>query len=234
MVGRGRISQDGPVTRSRWLTYAALAAADTYLAGRPEPAARKARWVTKTALMPTLAAAAKPGLATSRLKKPTLAGLAFGWGGDVALLVPGTTPFLAGAGSFGVGHLAYVAGFRKLKAAGSPLTTPAGKAVATGWAAGAPVIVTGAARKAPVLAAVSGAYSLLLPTMTACALHLDPGLDRTARRLIGAGGIAFLASDMLLGLREFVLQGRAPWVERGVMATYTLGQGLIAAGATRA
>ncbi len=34
-----------------------------------------------------------------------------GWGGDVALLGEGTKPFLVGAGSFGLGHVAYLTGF---------------------------------------------------------------------------------------------------------------------------
>ena len=47
----------------------------------------------------------------SPLRTSTLVAQAGGWGGDVALLGAGTKPFLAGVGSFGVGHVAYVAGF---------------------------------------------------------------------------------------------------------------------------
>ena len=46
------------------------------------------------------------------------------------------------------------------------------------------------------------------------------------------GAALFLVSDTILGLQEFVLGRKVPALETAVMATYTAGQGLIAAGST--
>ena len=46
------------------------------------------------------------------------------------------------------------------------------------------------------------------------------------------GAALFLASDTILGLQKFVLRRKVPALETAVMATYTAGQGLIAAGST--
>jgi len=74
------------------------------------------------------------------------------------------------------------------------------------------------------------AYSTALATMFATTARLDPQLSTRGRKTVQAGAALFLLSDTLLGVREFVLRRESPALERAVMATYTAGQGLIAAG----
>ena len=90
------------------LAYVGLAAVDTWLSGITDRRAHRARFVTKPLLMPTLTASllTNPRAADSPLRASTVAAQLGGWGGDVALLGEGTKPFLAGTGSFALGHAA--------------------------------------------------------------------------------------------------------------------------------
>lgn len=219
------------------LAYAALATADTLLAGSPRPAAHKARVLTKPFLMPTLAAslATDPMAAGSSLRNTTLAAQAGGWGGDVLLMRHGTASFAAGAGSFGLGHLAYIAGFRKQRPAGADITRARGPRVVAGlWAVSAPVLAVGAYRRERALGPAVAGYSALLAAMVATASQLDRSMPADARRLTMAGAALFMASDTVLGLRKFVLSDPPPQLESVVMATYTGAQLLLAEGAARA
>src|SRR5690349_21311334 len=84
--------------------YVALAAADAALAGSGTTAARRLRYLTKPALMPTLAAASRQARGNRRLT----AAQALSWGGDVALLARSDQAFVGGLGSFLGAHLAYL------------------------------------------------------------------------------------------------------------------------------
>ena len=59
---------------------------------------------------------------------------------------------------------------------------------------------------------------------------LDPALPRQGRTTLQAGTALFLVSDSLLAIQTFLLPRPRPLLESAVMATYTVGQGLIAAG----
>ncbi|WP_460815370.1 lysoplasmalogenase [Nocardioides korecus] len=246
-------------TTSRRLTagYAVLAATDTWLAGRPEAWAHRARVITKPALMPTLAGSLllAPGAATSPVRSSTLVAEVAGWGGDVALLREGTGAFLTGAGSFAVGHAAYLSGFWRHRRR-EPLLDALGPRVVLATAATTtPVIAVLAGRHDRVLALAVLAYAGALATMTSAALHLDRELPTRARVLVGAGAVLFLVSDTVLAWRTFApppalppAPGPAaeltspatgvpapsprpdPW-ERLVMGTYTTAQLLIRLGA---
>lgn len=216
------------------LAYGALAVADTVLAGSSRAWAHGARRVTKPLLMPVLAAslATDPRAAGSPLRTSTLAGEVAGWGGDVLLLGEGTGRFAAGAGSFGVGHLAYLHGLHRLRERRTPAKeSPAVRAIAGVWAATAPVVAIAAARQERALGPTVLAYSGLLATMTAAATRLGNDVPRRARVRTATGAGLFLLSDSLLGARTFLLRAPAPWVESAVMATYTAGQYLISRGA---
>src|SRR3978361_317816 len=94
------------------VAYVALSATDALLAGREGTTARRLRFLTKPALMPTLTIAmhrAEPRDALVR--RGVTAAQAFSWGGDVALLANGETAFLGGVGSFLGAHLAYIGTF---------------------------------------------------------------------------------------------------------------------------
>lgn len=215
------------------LGYLALAATDTWLASRPGPRAHRARMITKPLLMPTLAAslATNPRAASSPMRTHTLVAQGFGWAGDLALLRSGSTAFVTGASSFGVGQLTYIDAFRRHR--GDRVGIRAATMLALG-AATAPLMGLAAARQDPRLQGPVTAYAGLLGGMGAAAQHLDPRLPRAARGLIGTGAALFLLSDGLLGLRKFVIANPPPLLEGGVMATYTAAQFLISEGVSRA
>jgi len=215
------------------LAYAGLAIADTWLAGSKSPTAHRARVLTKPLLMPTLMASliTDPKAAESPLRSSTLVAQAAGWGGDLALMGHGTTPFAVGSGSFAVGHAAYITGFLRHRSA---TARPGAKAVAALWAATAPGMAFGAYREDKVLAPAIAGYSAMLAGTVAAATQLDPGLPKSARRatLLGAG--LFMLSDSVLGTRKFLWKKAPARVESVVMATYTAGQFLLSEGAARA
>ena len=97
--------------------------------------AHRARFVTKPLLMPTLAASLVTNAKAedSPLRASTLVAQAGGWGGDVALLGEGTIPFLAGTGSFAVGHAAYLPASSQPRAT-APFDALPVRAVAGSWA----------------------------------------------------------------------------------------------------
>lgn len=239
-------ASDGPdrnralLGRAATAAYATLAVADAWLAGSEGTRAKRVRRFTKPLLMPTLAlsALAQTGQppATRRL---ALAGLGFGWLGDMALLRPGVPAFAAGAGCFGLGHLAYRSAFRTLPTA-PVASTPVAKGLAGLWLASAPVLSIAAARQEKVLGPAVAGYSGLLCTMAAQAAAVTaPG---PARRDLVAGSLLFVASDTLLGAFTFLPDslgpGRPPHpparAESLVMASYTAAQFLISRGLRRA
>lgn len=215
--------------------YTALATADTILAGKTSKAARRARFVLKPLLMPTLSVAF--GEATrgrsDTLTRSTRAAQAFSWGGDVALLGSGDKAFLTGVGSFAGAHAAYITGFATRRDRGPLLHHTGLKAAAAMWGATAPVMGLAAARRNRDLGLPIAGYGTILATMFAASTLLDPSINTTARRTLQAGTGLFLLSDSLLGVQEFLLREHNPALESAVMATYTAGQGLIAAGVAR-
>jgi uncharacterized membrane protein YhhN len=158
-------------------------------------------------------------LATDR-RPPRLlmAGLAFALLGDVLLDVPGTVAFLAGMGAFLLMQVCYIRGFLRL-----------GAGV---WLRARPVVVAAWALLWIALNVVLGpllgelrwpitVYSLALVTMAACAVA-------TGSRTIAVGGLVFLASDLLIGLRAADVEIPASGVL--VMTTYVVAQALIVTG----
>ncbi|KRB72707.1 hypothetical protein ASE01_21885 [Nocardioides sp. Root190] len=223
-------------TSTKWkLAYAALAATDTALAGSAHPWAHRARFLTKPVLMPVLGAslATNPRADGASLRTTTLLGQAAGFGGDVLLLGEGPRSFAAGAGSFGVGHLAYIAGFARNRDEAPHRGNRAVRVVSGAWAASAPVMALAATRQDRSLGPTVLGYSAVLSGMVASAQHLSADLPRSARLLTAAGAGLFLLSDSLLGSRTFLLSDPPHRLEAAVMATYTAGQFLISEGAAR-
>jgi uncharacterized membrane protein YhhN len=218
------------------IAYAGLAATDAWLSGIPDRRAHLARFVTKPLLMPTLAAslATSPRAVGSPLRTTTLAAQVGGWGGDVALLGEGTGAFLAGTGSFALGHVAYLGGFVRRRNASPVATSPAARTVTAAWALTAPAMGVMARRTERGLGRPVLGYATMLATMVVGATHLDPTLSPVSRRLTAAGAGMFMLSDTLLGLRKFVLADPPAGLETAVMATYTTAQFLLSEGAARA
>lgn len=214
--------------------FLGLAAVDTYLSGSSHPRAHVARRVTKPLLMPLLAAGAlaDPRVQRSPIARSTTIAQVAGWGGDVLLLGHGTEAFAAGAGSFGVGHLAYIKGFRQLRRRNRRLVdAPVARAAAGLTMTVGPVVARGAAKEEPALAPAVVAYMSLLASMWAYAGNIDGVRSKRGRALTLAGATLFTASDTMLGIRKFVWTNAPDRMESAVMATYTLGQFLISEGA---
>ncbi len=232
--------------------YVALAVLDTRLAGHPDPRVRRRRLLTKPLLMPTLAAAfaratAGPvgdgrnsaGSGGSRdwrpLRRGVLAAQALSGAGDVALLGQGERAFLAGLGSFFGAHIAYVAAFASQARPWSDRSHRTGLRVAAGtFAALGPSLGWAAGRRSPELRGPVVAYAGILTSMVAASSRLGDHLSPASRRVVVLGTATFLASDATIALRRFVLPAPRPRSDAVVMATYTAGQGLIAAGVAAA
>jgi uncharacterized membrane protein YhhN len=153
-----------------------------------------------------------------------VAALVCGLLGDVGLMLSsGRTdaPFIAGLGSFLVGHICYVIAFAVVGLRG--IDVLAGLLIAGGLAALAlPQVLRGAARAAgrPFALIVAG-YAAFLAAMST--LAVGTGLVPTA-----IGGVLFLVSDTLIARQRFV--ARRPHGDLLVIVTYHLAQALILIG----
>lgn len=221
--------------------YLGLSVADSLAAGRHTATARRLRHVLKPALMPALTTAfldatrdrtPRPG--TRVLVTGTTAAQALSWGGDVALLGTSSRSFLTGVGSFFGAHVAYIAAFLSVRGEDTERDTT-GLRVALGlWLTAAPLMSVAAGRKDPALRGPVAAYATILCAMFASSRVLDPAMPRGARLTLQTGTALFLASDTVLAVQKFLLDEPVPVLESVVMATYTAGQGLIAAGVASA
>jgi YhhN-like protein len=186
-------------------TYVAIAASDAVLA-----MTGRARWrrLTKPVLMPMLLVGRD---------RPTQRALVFGGVGDVALLGASDNAFLAGLGSFLLGHIAWVVALRS-RSSGRLRRQPMLSLpyVATWLLLNAYLWPRTGSHRVPVLV-----YSAaLLGTSLA---SLDTGNPVTT-----AGGVLFLASDALIALEHFG-DVQLPLHKGLVMATYATAQALLAA-----
>ncbi|WP_405809640.1 lysoplasmalogenase [Streptomyces sp. NBC_01520] len=193
----------------RPLLVAFLTVSAVHLAGLLA-AATAAHLVTKPLLMPLLAAyaAARGG------PRLLIAALLFGWGGDVLLMPGADAAFLAGMGSFAVGHVCYLRLFGRTRA-----SLPAGLAYAALLVAFVALLWPGLPGELRI--PLTG-YSLLLTTMAWRAGVLG--------RYAALGGALFLLSDALIAT------GIADWPQLPVhdfwiMLTYLGAQYLITLGA---
>jgi uncharacterized membrane protein YhhN len=163
-------------------------------------------------------------LAVRRSAAPRLlvGGLVLAWVGDIALMLPGDTAFVVGLLLFLGMQVCYSRGFVGLGAVAALRSAPwlpvagavlwVGLNVALGPSLGD--------LRLPLLV-----YSAALTTMAvlACGVSLHVGSPR-----IGIGGVTFLVSDLLIGLDAAGID--APLHGPLVMATYVVGQLLIATG----
>ncbi|MFJ9794184.1 lysoplasmalogenase [Streptomyces sp. NPDC101145] len=166
--------------------------------------------LAKPLLMPLLAAYA----AVRGAPRSLLAALAFGWGGDVFLLVDAEWAFLAGMGSFAAGHVCYLLLFGRARTS-LPLGACYAAALVTA------VALLWGDLPADLRIPVAG-YALLLTATAWRASSLGP--------VAGAGGALFLLSDTLIAT------GVAAWPQLPVpdfwiMLTYGAAQYLLTTGA---
>ncbi|MDR6867381.1 hypothetical protein J2Y69_001984 [Microbacterium resistens] len=147
--------------------------------------------------------------------------LAFSWLGDEAgAFFPALPELPLMLGFFGLAHIAYIALFlRTLRVRRLPFWTVA---YALWWLL---MLVVLGPHTGPLLIGVA-LYGIVLAGTAASSARCLP--------LIAWGGAFFLASDTILAFRLFLPDAMPAWTSPAVMLTYTLGQGLIIAGALRA
>ncbi|MET7967028.1 lysoplasmalogenase [Micromonospora sp. NPDC005305] len=168
-----------------------------------------AQWLAKPLLAPLLLAYLWD---RRRRLDPVALGLVAATAGDVALLVPGRTAFLAGMGCFLVTQVAFLTAF--LRRRRPPVAAVAGYLLA--WAGGNALLWDALG---PLRLPVLG-YSLALSLMAAAAT----GVSRRA----AAGGALFLVSDLLIGVG--VAGSDFPGRDLLVMTTYAAALLLITTG----
>jgi uncharacterized membrane protein YhhN len=202
------------VAGSRFVA-AAVAVTDAALAGSPAPWARRARWVTKPAVVPAIAAGARPS-------GPLAVALAASWAGDVALLSRSDAGLVGGIGGFAVAHAAYLTAIRP---AGLGVESVVGGAV---FAAAGRVLWhrldtdTDRRLRVPVLG-----YAALVTAMGAAAVRAGRQSKNPA---LAAGGALFVVSDGLVAASLFGPRRRI--VDAAVMLTYAAAQSLLASALT--
>ncbi|MFT4232921.1 MAG: lysoplasmalogenase family protein [Leucobacter sp.] len=203
-----------------WAPYLALAIVHVVALGTASPVAGP----TKLALMPLLALpviVAAPRLRPRAATALLLAALLCSWLGDGAgAFFPGSPELPLMLLFFGIAHLAYISLFlRFARVRRLPRWT---LVYATWWIAMLAVL---GPRIGALVFAVA-AYGIVLAGTAAAAARCNP--------LIAWGGVFFLASDSILAFRLFLPDAMPDWTSPAVMLTYTLGQGLLVAGALRA
>jgi uncharacterized membrane protein YhhN len=175
---------------------------------------------TKLALMPLLAVAALWAGRGSTWGPPAtllFVALAFSWLGDGAgSFFPFAPELPVMLLCFGLAHIAYIVLFwRFLRARPWP-------AWALVYAAWWLLLVVVLWPRLGALAFGVAIYGLVLGGTAATAARCAP--------IIATGAAFFLASDTILAFRLFMPEAMPDWTSPLVMATYTLGQGLIVAG----
>ena len=176
---------------------------------------------TKLALMPLLAI---PVLVMARRLRPRsvtvllLFALVFSWLGDGAGAFFRSLPELPlMLGFFGVAHVAYIVLFARHLAR---RRMPWWALIYVLWWIGMVVVIGPHAGGLLIAVAL---YGLVLAGTAAFSTRCHP--------LVAVGGAFFLVSDSILAFRLFLPDALPDWSSPAVMLTYTVGQGLIVAGA---
>jgi uncharacterized membrane protein YhhN len=198
-----------------WVLPAALALVDWYAVSRQDR--RTETWAKPAVLVALIVTALVLGAVDSSAGVWLLVALAFGLGGDVALLDKGDTRFRIGLASFLVGHLAFVASFIQLGLDPQSwnylsFLVLGGCLLATRQVAASTYLRGGLALAAPV-----AVYTVVIGAMVIYAFA-------TGVPLIAVGATVFAVSDTVLARDRFV----RPWdsAQLLVMVTYHVGQAL--------
>lgn len=178
---------------------------------------------TKLTLMPLLAV---PVLFAAARRRPRvvlallLGAIAFSWLGDGAgTFFPGGPELPLMLLFFGIAHIGYIAVFLRFARI---RRLPWWTLVYAVWWIG--MLATLGPHTGALFPAVA-IYGLLLAATAATSARCHP--------IVALGGVFFLASDSILAFRLFLPDGMPDWTSPAVMATYTIGQGLIVWGVLR-
>lgn len=200
-----------------FIPYITVSAIHVVLLALESPAAGP----SKLLLMPLLAIPVLVSMRAIRSRAALallFAAIVFSWLGDsVGALFPDAPEVPLMLLFFGIAHLAYIALFiRHLRVRRMPWWA---LIYAVWWIA---MLVLLGPQTGGLLVAIA-VYGLVLGATAAFSTRCHP--------LVAVGGAFFLASDTLLALRLFLPESLPAWSNPAVMATYTIGQGLIIAGA---
>ncbi|GAA3944127.1 lysoplasmalogenase [Microbacterium soli] len=202
-----------------WVPYLLLSIVHVTALAVHSPAAGP----TKLMLMPLLAL---PVIATAPRLRPRavfillLGAIVFSWFGDSAGSLFTRAPELPlMLLFFGVAHVGYIWLFLRFA---RMRRLPKWTLVYLMWWIGMLILL--GPHTGGLLVAVA-AYGLVLAGTAATSARCHP--------IVAVGGAFFLASDSLLAFRLFLPEGMPDWTSPGVMASYTIGQGLIAWGVLR-
>ncbi|MGJ0388687.1 lysoplasmalogenase family protein [Microbacterium sp. CGR1] len=176
---------------------------------------------SKLLLMPLLAIPVLVSMRTIRSRAALallFAAIVFSWLGDSAgALFPTAPEVPLMLLFFGIAHLAYIALF--IRHVGRGRMPWWALIYAAWWVA---MLAFLGPHTGGLLIAVA-VYGLILGATAAFSTRCHP--------LVAVGGAFFLTSDTLLALRLFLPDSLPAWSSPAIMATYTIGQGLIIAGA---
>ncbi|WP_067200855.1 lysoplasmalogenase family protein [Microbacterium sp. XT11] len=200
-----------------FVPYAMASAVHVVLLAMENPLAAP----TKLILMPLLAVPVLLSIRRARRRVSILlilTALLFSWLRAAAgSLFPDTPELPLMLGFFGVAHIAYIVLFARFL--GGRRMPWWALAYAAWWIV---MMFTLGPHTGALLPAVGG-YGVVLAGTAAMAARCS--------RLIAAGGALFLLSDTILAFRLFLPDAMPSWTSPAVMSTYTLGQGLLIAGA---
>lgn len=145
------------------------------------------------------------------------AALVLSLAGDVFLMLEDRAEglFVAGLGSFLLGHLAYVGGFLVDGVVATRFGIGVALVALAVGVVGVPILRGVQAGSEPALAGPVVAYMLVISTMVACAIG-------AGRPLAVVGAVLFYASDSLIALNRFVRP--VPHGRLAIMSTYHLAQ----------
>lgn len=171
-------------------------------------------YVFKPAVMSALIAVALTLTPTNPTRRGWfVVALVFCAAGDVLLMVPPDL-FVAGLGSFLLGHLAYVVGLTRHGGSAADLAVAAAVLVAVGAVLGSRILPA-VRQQAPELFAPVSVYMVVITAMVAAAAATGDVVAVT-----GAG--LFYVSDASIAWDRFVRPW--PWARTWVIVTYHLGQ----------
>lgn len=196
------------------MVVAAVAAAANWWSKRAEHRSTE-RWSKPAVLLALIGVAIALDPVDTSVRAWFVVALALSLAGDVFLLGAGRW-FLAGLAAFLAAHLAYIGGFAVAGRERWWTLVPAVVVITTLSATAGRRIVTCASRQDAALRGPVMAYLAVISAMVLVA-------SVTGTWLAIVGAFLFLASDTVLGWREFV--DRRPWMPVTVMVTYHLAQG---------
>ena len=178
----------------------------------------RVEYVAKPLTMAVLAAAAlaMPDPVSASARAWFVAAIVLSLIGDVFLMLPDSdTNFVAGLGSFLLGHVAYIVGIWQTHEVVRSRLLVGAVLVAVGIAVIGRLVVRGAYRHDKVLAGPVALYIGVISVMVASAIG-------TGRPVLIAGALLFYASDACIGWSRFI--GEFPGHRMAIITTYHLGQ----------